>query len=273
MNQLQVENNKKTLAVCGDSWFSSDPNFPGKSFGEILSAGLDWNFLSLARGGCSNFAICLQINKAIELNVDFVIVGTTTPDRAEFPIINDQNVSMWQKLKQSFDWQNWFSTQPSAYVKSRGISNVLHSNSLSMNNPWILSPTIISESLNNLVFWNNTKLNAEQVESLKQYMLNLYDSEIKRQYDSWIISDACRRLEESGIPYLIFTGSLFTDDFLSDIKWINQSKLITQDVQSIGDLGRSRETGFHYDPDQGGKIFADYVEEKIKNRYNIIRTH
>lgn len=273
MNQRQIENNKKTLAVCGDSWFSSDPNFPNRSFGEILGTRLDWNFVSLARGGCSNFAICLQINKAIELNVDFIIVGTTTPDRAEFPIINDQNGSMWQKFKQSFDWQNWFSTQPSAYVKSRGISNVLHSNSMSMTNPWISNPTIISESLNNLVFRNNTKLNAEQVESLKQYMLNLYDSEIKRQYDSWIISDACRRLEESRIPYLIFTQSLFTHNFLSDIKWIDQSKLITQGIQSIGDIGVSGETNFHYDPDRGGKIVADYVEEKIKNRYNITRTH
>jgi hypothetical protein len=271
MNHTQVENKKKTLAVCGDSWFSSDLNFPGKSFGEILSANLDWDFVSLARGGCSNFAICLQVDKAIELNVDFVIVGTTTPDRAEFPIINDQNVSVWQKLKQSFDWQNWFSTQPGVYAKSRGISNVLHRNSLSMTNAWISNPTIISESLNNLAFWEDTKLNAEQVESLKYYMLNLYDSEIKRQYDSWIISDACRRLEENGIPYLIFTHSLYTDNFVSDIKWVNQSKLITQSVQSIEDLRISDTTMFHYDCDQGGKIFADYVEEKIKNCYNITK--
>ena len=273
MNQPQGQSKlkKKTLAVCGDSWFSSDPRFPGKSFGEILSGGLDWDFVSLARGGCSNFAICLQINKAIELNVDFVIVGTTTPDRAEFPIINDQNASIWQKLKESFDWQNWFDTQPGVYVKSRGISNVLHSNSLSMNNAWISDPTIISESLNNLVFWKNTKLNAEQVESLKHYMLNLYDSEIKRQYDSWIISDACRRLEESGIPYLIFTHSLYKNDFVNDIKWINQNKIITQHLKKIGDLGTSNATTFHYDPDYGGKIFADYVEEKIKNCYNITK--
>jgi hypothetical protein len=271
MNPLQVQNEtkKKTLAVCGDSWFSSDLRFPGKSFGEILSASLDWDFVSLARAGCSNFAICLQIDKAIELNVDFVIVGTTTPDRSEFPIIHDQNVSIWQKLKESFNWHNC--TQPGVYVKSQGISNVLHSNSLSMNNAWISNPTIISESLNNLVFWKNTKLSAKQIESLKHYMLNLYDSQIKRQYDSWIISDACRRLEESGIPYLIFTHSLYDSDFFSDIKWIDQNKILTQSLQSIGDIGVSDVTIFHYDHDQGGKIFANYVEEKIKNCYNITK--
>ena len=80
---------KKTVAVCGDSWWSADPNYPGRSFGEILCEQNDWNLITMARQGSTNFAICLQIDKAIELGVDFVVIGAGTPDRADFPIITE----------------------------------------------------------------------------------------------------------------------------------------------------------------------------------------
>jgi hypothetical protein len=153
----------KVIAVCGDSWFSADPDFPGKSFGELVCAKNNWELLSLARGGCSNFTIALQVDKAIERQADFVILGTTTPDRGEFPIINAQNISIWNKLKSSFTWKNWFTTQPEVYVKARGISNMLHTNSLSSTHNWISNPTIVSESFNNLVFHDHKKLTPEQI--------------------------------------------------------------------------------------------------------------
>lgn len=256
---------KKTVAVCGDSWWSADLSYPGKSFGEILCNRNDWNLISMARQGSTNFAICLQIDKAIELGADFVIIGAGTPDRADFPIINDQNVSVWHKLKESFNWHNWFNTQPKVYDKSRGISNVLHTNSLSMTNPWIGDPTIISDSLNNLAFWADVKLSSEQVEALKHYMLNLYDSGIKRQYDSWIISNACRKLERQNIPYLLYTAKLYTDEFISDVDWISENKLIKpQDFFLENKLNWSSDTGFHYDTEVSGTIFADYIQQRMQ---------
>lgn len=264
---------KKTVAVCGDSWWSADPNYPGKSFGEILCAKNDWNLVTMARQGSTNFAICLQIDKAIELNVDFVIIGAGTPDRADFPIIKEENMSVWQKLKATFDWQTWFNTQPNVYVKSRGISNVLHTNSQSMFNPWIENPTIISDSLNNLAFWENVKLSSEQVEALKYYMLNLYDSGIKRQYDSWIVSDACRRLEQHNIPYLLYTPKLYTEEFFKDVEWIAEHKLIKQrDFFLEGELTWSSDTGFHYDTETSGIKFADYIQQRMQGVENESRT-
>jgi len=180
----------KTVAVCGDSWFTADPDLAGQSFGEIMCARNNWRLYSLARGGCSNFAISLQVDKAIELGVDAVIIGATTPDRCEFPIINDRNISIWDRLKKTFNCDDWGSLQPGVYVKKRGISNILHTNSLSAKYPWIKNPTIISESLGPLMFdWSNsgfTKLTAEQLDALRSYMLNLYDHGVKRQTDCWI---------------------------------------------------------------------------------------
>jgi hypothetical protein len=255
----------KVIAVCGDSWFSADTNLPGKSFGEVMCNNNTWNLLSLARGGCSNFAISLQVDKAIELNADFIVVGTTTPDRSEFPIINDQTISVWNKLKNAFNWKEWFTLQPEVYVKSKGISNILHTRSLSSTYPWINDPTIISESLNNLMFVDNNKLTTEQLDALRSYMLNLYDSGIKRQTDSWIISDVCRRLEQANIPYLIFIESLYQWDFSKDIEWVPEKNVVRpRDFSVWNDIPRGN-ASFHYCPDTGGTIFANYIETRIKD--------
>lgn len=255
----------KVVAICGDSWFSADTNLPDKSFGEVMCAKNNWKLLSLARGGCSNFAIGLQVDKSIELNVDFVIIGTTTPDRSEFPIINNQNSSVWDKLKNSFNWRDWFTTQPEMYVKSKGISNILHTRSLSSTYPWIKNPTIISESLNNLMFFDDNKLTTEQLDALRSYMLNLYDSGIKRQTDSWIISDACRRLEQAKIPYLLFIESLYQWDFSKDIEWVSEKNVVRpRDFSVLNDVPKGS-TPFHYDTENGSPIFANYVESRIKD--------
>ena len=255
------------VAVCGDSWFAADVDEPGNSFGEVMCSRNNWSLRSLARGGCSNFAIALQVDKAIELDCDFVVLGTTTPDRSEFPIINDKNISIWEKLKKSFNWSDWFDSQPEMYVKSRGISNVLHTNSVSSTYPWISEPTIISESLNDLFFSKHEKLTQDQLDALRSYMLNLYDSGVKRQIDSWIISDACRRLEKSGIPYLIFIESLYQWDFSNDIEWVPEKNVVRpRDFSVWTDLPRG-DTLFHYDSGQGSKLFADYVEHRIKEYF------
>lgn len=254
----------KVVAVCGDSWFSADLDYPGKSFGEVMCVDNSWELLSLAQRGCSNFAISLQVDKAIELNADFVVVGTTTPDRCEFPIINTENSSIWDQLKKSFNWKDWFTAQPETYVKSRGISNILHTSSPSGTYPWIKDPTIISESLNNLMFVYTTKLTTEQLDALRLYMLNLYDSGIKRQTDSWIISDACRRLEQAKIPYLLFIESLYQLDFSKDIEWVPEKNVVRpRDFSLWTELPRGP-AQFHYDVEKGSPIFAKYVESRIK---------
>jgi hypothetical protein len=263
----------KTIAICGDSWFSADPAMPGKSFGEVMCDRNSWQLWSLARAGCSNFAIGLQVDKAIELGVDAVVIGATTPDRCEFPIINDQNISIWDRLKSSFNWLDWFSLQPAAYVKKRGISNILHTRSLSATYPWISNPTIISESLNNLMFSADStdpdyygKMNSDQLDALRSYMLNLYDHGIKRQTDCWAISDACRRLDAAGIPYLIFIEILYQGNFKKDINWVPEKNLVNPKEFSVWNgLPKSSTTEFHYDTQEGSMMFADYVESRIKD--------
>lgn len=262
----------KTFAVCGDSWFSSDLLNPGKSFGERIAKEKNWNLISLARSGCSNFAISLQINKAIELNCDLILVGCTTPDRIEIPIINNKNKSIWEKLKNNFNWSDWSHLQPEVYDTSRGISNIAHQHKtdLSNNNPWIGDPTIISESINNLIFNNPYKLDSDQIDALKYYVYQLYDNGIKRQIDSWIMSDAARRLVQSKIPFLLYIEPLFDPGdhyqtgFRSCIDWVDTKNLILPYQFSYYNIPRDKPGSFHYNVDKGADIFTEYMLQRIK---------
>lgn len=261
--------NNLTVAVCGGSWVAGDLNYPGCSFGEILADKYNYNLLSLARGGCGNFSIGLQVDKAIELQADIVIISPSFPDTIEIPIIKT-NKTLWEKLKKTFDWNSWFHTQPSVYKKERGLANIKYSPhfSLSSKHEFLHDPTIISESLNNLVFHCNSSafyedvLTQDQVEALKMYMTNLYDSEIKRQNDVWIINDACRRLQSSNIPFLLFVENLYKDAFFVDTMWLPDANIVSGEDFSFYDLPAG-DTVFHYSPLGAGETAADYVQKRL----------
>jgi hypothetical protein len=261
------------FAICGDSWFSSDVFHPGKSFGERIAVANNWNLVSLARGGCSNFAISLQVDKAIDLGCDLIIVGCTTPDRIEIPIVNEQNKNIWEKIKKNLNWNNWAHIQPEVYSVNRGISNILyrHIRDLSNKNPWVQNPTVISESINNLIFLNPYNLDSDQLTALKYYIEYLYDNGIKRQIDCWIMSDCARRLIRSGIPFLFYIEPLFDpgdhyqSGFNSNIDWVDKKNLILPSQFSYYALPNDHAGSFHYDIEQGAEIFTNYIEQRIKD--------
>ena len=246
---------RKTIAICGDSWFTVDAKYPQKSFGEILCDKNNWNLQSLAINGCSNFCIRLQVDRAIATQADFIIIGTTTQDRGEIPIINKQNSRIWDRLKNSFNWKDWFTLQPEMYDKSRGLDNIQSQN-----------PAIVSQSYNNMLFNGAKNLPREQLDALRSYVLNLYDKGVKQQTDSWIISDACRQLTQKRIPYLIFIESLYQWDYSNDIEWVPEENVVRpRDFSVWNDIPRTdHNESFHYCSKQGSYIFADYVETRIK---------
>ena len=246
------------IAICGDSWFSLDANHSGKSFSEIIAKNNNWELLNLARSGCSNFAIALQIDHAIQTQSDFVVVRATTCDRIELPIIKQ---SVWEKFKNNFNRDSWHLAQPGVYQKERGLANIYYKKVAFLENP-----TIISESINNLLFWttHNKMLSSEQKESLKMYALNLYDFKIKWQIDSWCISDACRRLTASNIPFLIYTESLYkgAEGFFEDISWVPEKNRIDYDQFSFHELP-IHNTEFHYSISDSEKI-VNYLQSRIQ---------
>ena len=259
---------KRVLAVCGDSWYSSVHDYPGESFGEIICDQNDLELLSLARGGASNFAIALQIDEAIKRQVDFIVCGTTSPDRIEIPI----NVAPFEEISKWFNWQFWARISSKTYKKSRGLANVQYKPhpDISSDHEWLNTPSIISESINNLAFMHNNfehykdVLSESRMDALKHYLAELYDNNIKQQYDAWLFSDAARRLIASGIPFLLVTYPLLEYDYFADISWVDRRNLITNDDFYYYDLP-SGPARFHTSY-EGSMLFADYIQDRLRQQ-------
>ena len=72
------------ILVCGDSYFVTDPKFPGLHWSEkLLAMSGDIEVYNLSFGGCSNALITLQLMQGLKLNPDFVILSFTNEHRYE----------------------------------------------------------------------------------------------------------------------------------------------------------------------------------------------
>lgn len=182
------------LGVCGDSFLAATQDHdwridlrgsPGKHFTELLAKKLGYDYFTLARGACSNTAIRLQIDEMIKQQVDFVIVGTTSQNRIEYPIKN--------KLVEF----------------RKGIYNIIYDKhpDLSSLNPNFIDPHVVSETINNILSGYGQVRDDEQLESIKRYFMDIYHDDIRKLQDAWIISDGVRALREARIPYVILLVS------------------------------------------------------------------
>jgi hypothetical protein len=75
----------KKLMVCGCSFSAPSEKLPGTSYAEVLAKKLDWELVQLARQGCSNGGIRIQIDEVIHQRPDFAIIAPTFHDRMEIP--------------------------------------------------------------------------------------------------------------------------------------------------------------------------------------------
>jgi hypothetical protein len=264
----------KKLAVCGSSWLSGDPALPGTSFSELLCEKHGWELLNLARNGCTNFGVALQVEHVIKARPDFVILSPSPPLGIDIPIINEGNQYLWDQVYESFDYESWQRLQPVVYDKNKDISNVRYEghDDLASKNDFLVDPTLMSDSIHTLAFpehGNNAFYNLPQarIDALKSYMMYLHDGGVKRQIDAWIISNACHQLQHNNIPFLIYCNHLFKDEFARDIEWIKPIQRIGQEFK-LKDLPLSvGETRYHVSK-ESAKTLADYVESRIINIMN-----
>jgi hypothetical protein len=81
--QTQLNKTKPTLLVVGDSFMTTDENYQGQHWSEMVT---DYNVINFAQSGCTNFMIALQVMQALEtLHIDAVVLGFTEENRLEFP--------------------------------------------------------------------------------------------------------------------------------------------------------------------------------------------
>lgn len=207
----------KRLGVCGDSWMSAvqpPREGHGRHFTEQIAEYFASEYVTYARGACSNAAIRLQIDACIRAECSYVIIGDTTPDRGEFPI-------------------------GGGYRYSDGILNILyHGDDVSCNNSDFKSmgvqrsASLLSNTFNNIVqdtgeifkdrdgqvmgseYHGFDRLNQGQINFLHKYILYYHDHTWRLQQDAWILRDGITQLTRAGIPYSFIACNTFRTGIL-----------------------------------------------------------
>jgi len=128
--------------------------------------------LSLARPGCSNIDICLQIEEAINLGAHRVIIGTTDSARTELRMTNN--------ILNGLSLQN--------FRNGDYISDTI--------------PTLIGEELD---IKDKYCIEPLRRQTVKRYFVDMYDSVLKHTTDMWALGYWCRQLQEHQIKYEVLS--------------------------------------------------------------------
>jgi hypothetical protein len=187
----------KRLYVCGCSFLSSykdlNKNYP---FHEQYTALKGLEHVSLARGGASNFLIRLQIERAIRDSADYVLVGATSSNRIDFPILDA--VPPTVRLE-DVDYRE-YNNRSDASVKNDA--------------PTITTDTLLNWTDYFSAFNGHRKYaTPEIIESIKQYILYLHHEHLQSQKDYYIIRDGLRDLVKYNIPFVFIPGPLRRRDW------------------------------------------------------------
>lgn len=209
----------KKLVVCGDSFASASVLTPGKHYSEIIADRMGYELVSLARGGMSNLGICLQIEYAIRMQADFVIISVTDSSRIEIPFnsagfnfVSDDDVY-------TVDYNQLSRNIRTGFDPCRGLENIVydHKNYLSCTNKFLNhNPTMRSDNLSSLMCGEYYPVSKKQKIAMQYYLTELFDVNWKAQVDRWCVGYCVGQLIKSSIPFVIKPDSLLPPDgFLS----------------------------------------------------------
>ena len=242
---------RKVLAVCGDSFMSAvsvDEYGADSHFTQLLAKKLDWDYVTFARGGCSNSVIRLQIDEAIKIKPDLLIIGTTTPDRVEFPRFpfNRTNENFWDGV----------------YDKKKGLFNISWtgcdlSYELCLFKNHI--PTLEAQTISNMIrhpdyylegFMRDTNgiYSTSYIKNLlhiwEQYYIHLFDTKWKKQQDTWVIISGLHKLKQHNINFFIIPQFMYHEDFVG---FEDNMIKINDKLDPWNDISKATRARFHTD--------------------------
>jgi len=200
--------------VCGCSFsaVSTKEEYNGTAWSEILVDKLGWNLQNIARQGCSNGGIRIQIDEVLRQKPDFAIITPTSYDRIEIPnFIKEKTKLDFSKLThilmdmllRPVIYDTFKKDDGKSYYKDAGLDNINYGNNYSR---------LIVETIHSLAdnhhhpYRLNQPVLPEVQTALEMYINYIYDGSWKRQMDEWIIRDGLVQLQANNIPFLINTG-------------------------------------------------------------------
>lgn len=261
------------LIVCGCSFSAPSQTLPGTAYGEVLAKKLGWDVEILARQGCSNGGIRIQIDEVLRQRPTFAIIAPTFHDRMEIPAgaapyipPKDENKGWNSDLQKHLQKNHGI-----GYDRNAGIDNVNYG-----NNPYrMICETIFSLAENYEHPYRSSKIDKNTQTAVKQYINFMYDSEWKRQMDEWIMRDGIMQLHYAGIPFLLVANNMWTSNTVREaIPSVVPDKCLTLRYEDTPAYSTNEwqfegpDPGYHGHP-KSQEYLADVYYKIIKEQWGL----
>ena len=270
----------KKLMVAGCSFSAPSQSLPGTSWSEVMAKRLGWDLVNLARQGCSNGGIRIQIEEIRRQRPDFAVVSGTFWDRMEIPARAapydwaQKNGGWDPKLQQHLQDR----TLKNGYNRADGINNVNYRT----NNYNMICETIFSLAENYDHPYRSGKIDRNSQQAVRAYVDAIYDSEWKKQQDEWIIREGVLSMYLDGINFLFLPNLLWPFDPDNSNQWREAFPSLIPDHYLQLDPIRTpqvacgrypcdpkNDPGYH-GGNQSQELIADWHLDYIKNGFVIV---
>jgi hypothetical protein len=257
------------LMVAGCSYSAVSPRAVGTAWSEVLAHRLGWELENLARWGCSNGGIRIQIDEILRQRPDFAVITPTFWDRMEIPATAAP--FDWGKGRDGWDPEIQQHLQncilKNGYRREDGIDNVNYGN----NNYNMICETIytLAENVNH-PYRSGTVSKTTQT-AIRHWIDGIYDSAWKKQQDEWIIKSGIYELYHAGIDFLFVPVLLWPwDPALGQRQWRNvitntipDRFVMSNEPESVlpitgNDPFSGEDPGYHSGPSAQQKIADNY---------------
>lgn len=233
----------KNLVVCGDSWMSDCSRYVGTHFTDIVADKLNYKKISLACPGISNFGICVQIEKAISLNPDLVIIGNTCTDRFDFGLTYTDE------------------TMPNIDISELYVPGKTESYNQ------ILNKTVISGNIGIMEKFL-PRIDELKYQSFQSYLTKMYNTRLKTHQDHLMLCAVISQLFFNNIPFVLTYDFCNTYEGKTIWNWVPKkfdmrAIFHTQHDQIIIDST----TAYHTSPGMQ-KTLGDLVIDHITTYFN-----
>jgi hypothetical protein len=255
------------LMVAGCSFSAVSKTLPGTAWSERLAQRLGWDLVNLARQGCSNGGIRIQIDEIRRQRPDLAIIGPTFWDRMEIPAnsapydwsqapSNGENPPLERHLQDQ--------DRGNGYRREDGIRNVNYGREPSN----MICETIFTLAENYDHPYRMGHITKQAQTGVRHWIDSIYDNAWKKQQDEWIIREGLLMMLLDGIKFIVLPNLLWPFDQANQSQWRDAFPAIIPDHYIMLDPQKSpqavcgvcpsynEDPGYHSSP-EGQQIIAD----------------
>ena len=262
------------LMVAGCSFAAVSQQLPGTSWSEHLARLLgNWDLENLARQGCSNGGIRIQIDEIRRQRPDFAVISSTFWDRMEIPAKSapyDWNLPSggWnpalERHLQNRELGN-------GYNREDGIRNVNYGKEPSN----MICETIFTLAENFDHPYRMARITKQAQNGVRHWIDSIYDNAWKKQMDEWIIRDGVMMMYLEGIKFIVHPNLLWPFDPANQTQWrdafpslipdhyLQLDPMRTPQVACGLNPFRGEDPGYH-GSEQSQEVISDWLLEQIQ---------